>query len=519
MIASLMPRTTTRQRGPTQLSEMVKAKRELEGWTQQQLDAQLGLKKQYVAKLESGRIKVPGQEILGALAQFLGVSTDHLARAASRTAGEQADGHALVVAPQTGGRPSPTLRLVFGHCTWAAPIVLALANGHIRDVNLLTASFAPADDADELVWWSHVEFERLRDPDATVEVPTPRRELKIPLDPGAAPPVPLAEEKKVLATISARRALRLLELGKAEMAVIPASIINREDPLDVLATIVDSATGCTFISRHPCQSDDHKDSQTTQDAMSTSELAQSLGIHFKGLTSLDGSSTGNPRPMIAAESRTVAADYLKDIARHLGKEARDLHWSVDTALLQTHSFKELELMCQNDVGGQLLGVVAWEPHASWICHRQDPLLLKRLLQLSPSVTCAPLHLTFDLVVHRQSTIPMRDLWHIVAGLWKAAGQIRRLDGLHGEPADAHVLCRYFSLLAPGQTAVQPVSEAGADGSVVVAHRAKRRRDDTLVAEAVARSICPTRFRVSPDLGYRGWYQTAEVGTLLMEARR
>lgn len=407
-----MQRHATAVQGKTarrsKLADFVRDYRAKAGLTQAGLACLLGIESlQYVSKLETGRIVVPSKEFLGALATHTGQSVDQLLTLSRRSVAQPAGGPSWRE-DEASDRP---VKLVFGHCLWGAPIFLAAHRGMIPQ--FLVASYALRDEPSRSAQPCWIV------PDE-VAVETP--------GPGATRAVPW----------SAVKILDMLEKEEIDLGAIPGNIIwgrGAYQRFMRIGTIVDSATGCTFV----CKAGTF---EVADSLLSTRDL-------FKLLLGYVERHDAEVR--IAVEVGTVADTYLcrvldpaEEILK-LSQQNRGLidaaerlsvdrvRWHCESSTLATMSFDALGELCADTEKANLLGVITWEPHASWL-HAQDRSrdgVCSIRLHFSPDNRGQLTPVSFDLVMLRTSEIrpPLRlALIKLMQRLWQNATLLSELDG-------------------------------------------------------------------------------------------
>ena len=172
---------------------------------------------------------------------------------------------------------------------------------------------------------------------------------------------------------------------------------------------------------------------------------------------------------IAVENGTVADRYLHrtfEVAenmlrtRKLGSDDRtqlelltpnNVRWHCESSSLAHTSFGQLKKACADTENAELLGVITWEPHATWL-EAQDEAeegLKKIPLHFSPDSHGRIPLMSFDLVMLRTSTIDgflRAALNKLMQKLWQNATLLTELDGTSLESDPLCRIANYFGLL-------------------------------------------------------------------------
>lgn len=386
--------------GTTRLGELIRSYRLAEGLTQAQLGSALGgLSALHVSKLETGRVATPPHEFLTALAVRTSQPVDRLLALGRQPAADVVE------------QSTRKFRLGFGHCLWGAPIFLAAHRGMLPDFEVASYSLRDPDNGRlQSAWIQPDEF-------------------------AADAPGPLSSYAEPW---SAVKILDMLEKEQIDVGVIPGNVIlgrGAEQLFVRIGTVVDSATGCTFVSdartfkREPC-------------VLSTADLFGLVVEYARRKRS----------PVsIAAEIGTVADKYLQrsfehavDLASRATVPAADralyaglvpdaVRWHCESAGLALATFAQLRATCLRDRSTELLGVITWEPHASWL-ERDDPseMPLKRFpLYFSPDANGRLSHMSFDVVTLRNAAFGDEfrlALTRLMQKIWQNAMLLSELDG-------------------------------------------------------------------------------------------
>lgn len=308
---------------------------------------------------------------------------------------------------------SPTregiIRIAFGHCTWAVPLVLAM-----RDLVGFEFTSFKSRESGEPVWMASGDCNLLRD-----------RKYPGPTDTHLVP-------------MSADEILTLLDHDVAQVCAVPGRLVEEGDrAYTLVATIVDSGPGCSYLmdaSQHQVLCDLTFSSANSRVAFTTSEIAGAIRL----------SCPKSMMPVIIAEQGTVGVSYAQEIEQHLGRTLplRVFQGFQASALQQASSFATIEEnMRKRFPNGKLVGIIAWEPHASWLRSR-DEAVRDVLLQYAPRPGFSKTpktNLTFDLVITDKSR-PHARVMELVTDLWTLL-QKRSLGNL--TIPDADLLAGYF----------------------------------------------------------------------------
>jgi transcriptional regulator with XRE-family HTH domain len=413
----------------TKLGAFVREHRLREGLTQAQLGRALGLGNGlYISKVETARVGSPAPEFLAALARRTGETIDAL-RAMGRAEPLRPSG----LLPADSHRPDVgPFKLGFGHCLWGAPIFLAAHRGMIPD--FLVASYS------------------VHDPDRE---PQPRPAWIQPDQVATQVPGPGGLQAEPW---SAVKILDLLEKEEIHVGAIPGNVITGrggDQRFIRIATIVDSATGCTFVS-------DARVVPSRPAVLSTDQLFDLVAAHARRRRG----------PVnIAAEVGTVADKYLqraferasialqtastpksqRDLYRHLTPDA--VRWHCESSQLARASFGELRESCLRTNGASLIGVLTWEPHASWLETRtksgSGAGLKKFPLYFSPDARGRVMHMSFDLVILRSTALTDAfriALTRLIQRVWQNSTMLSELDGTSFDTDALNRVAGYFGFV-------------------------------------------------------------------------
>jgi hypothetical protein len=352
----------------------------------------------------------------------------------------------------------PTLfKLVFGHSLWGAPIFEAAHGERIPQFNV--TSFAEPDIdcsvATTKLGWIQ--------PNSTF--PTPR--------PGSG-----------LVALSAANVVELLRRGEADVGALPGNIV----PSDFIrvGTVVDSVAGCTFV----CEDDKFqqwKKRLFLQDEKVTGQHSGGANRPDTGVVStshlahiLQTAKVPRRGIRVAAEADTVAFRFLQDACQQSGLLVKDVRWDFPTKDLAGCGFNEMKRRCHAQEKAELLGVIVWEPHATWMkmVEGEKSHLRKIPLHLTPNRLGRPHHYSYEIVVRDeqlQDRNPRRqELVNAIAKLmYELDVSAERLNGLSWDGADENILKRlahYYGMVNPADGSPMIEWTLGAVGSILYSVR-------------------------------------------------
>jgi transcriptional regulator with XRE-family HTH domain len=400
--------------------------------------------KQYLSKVETGKVAVPHEDFLRAVEAVTRKPYDELRRMCGASEPPPA---------------APSLRpfdIVFGHDLRSAPLYLALTDPGTHLSPKFRAASQGFTDGGGSGW-------------APVWIGGNKA------DPAGRTPESYAAPDVVDALMERR-----IEVGG-----FPANVIENsaawQDELMVLATIVNSIGPLNFVLNPRCSyaekfvemlkhfGPDRIDSIRALDT-------NTLGHIIKELADIQRKEPGHPPGFkIAVEKDTVAETALSDACQHAQHEGgRNIHEAAygfpsKNALLLTHDFEGIarrgkaeatpskgEKKAKDD---WLLGVVTWQPHATVFARRLEEKLrpkgdLNFILNRSADATGRPRHMSYDLVVRRDALThrnthhrELRDaLLELVTAVHAKAGYLNDNVGRHKLPGDAEErVAEYYGL--------------------------------------------------------------------------
>lgn len=305
----------------------------------------------YISKLESGVIKLPDDVFLAKLAELTGTDVVSLRNMCRETS-----------------EVSSKLRMACGHSVWSAPLYLAACDGLVPNLQISTfIQGEPRVDlrAEHLDWI-----------------------------------VPFSErmywaDRPELTPLSAADVALLLDRGQVDVGSLPGNLVRTgpyKDSLLCVGTIVDSASGCCLV----CPPD------IAKEWMSTNDLGQLLAEKTKG----HGRKNTRSPVRFGAEEGTIAFQYLSQACAHGAVAQHQVVWNCKAAELRRRSFRELADVCKQEEKATLMGIVAWEPHATWLVRNSKAdngaVLEKCALQFAPHVELGKeSHLTYEIVITRR----------------------------------------------------------------------------------------------------------------------
>lgn len=146
-------------------------------------------------------------------------------------------------------------------------------------------------------------------------------------------------------------------------------------------------------------------------------------------------------------------EHKVKLAESLAPE--NIRWHCESAELAHVSYSELRDRCFAESGAELLGVISWEPHVSWLEADQDSTIpLKKFpLHFSPNRQGQISHMSFDLVTLR--TASFNDelrvaLIKLMQKLWQNATLLSELDGSGFDTDPVRRVAKYFGFSAAGE---------------------------------------------------------------------
>jgi transcriptional regulator with XRE-family HTH domain len=113
------------------IGEVIKELRKEKGWSQTKLVSKSGVEASTLSRLENGQIKTPSEETLKNLAKALGEPIWKLTQSSQE------------LAKDTEGA---SLRIGFGHCIWAAPIIALVMEGRIAGLKVTSYGYDQSGD-------------------------------------------------------------------------------------------------------------------------------------------------------------------------------------------------------------------------------------------------------------------------------------------------------------------------------------------------------------------------------------
>ncbi|MGH8655369.1 MAG: hypothetical protein ACREYE_25790 [Gammaproteobacteria bacterium] len=110
-----------------------------------------------------------------------------------------------------------------------------------------------------------------------------------------------------------------------------------------------------------------------------------------------------------------------------------ISWHCESSTLARVSFEELKEQCRREQNAELLGIITWEPHASWLrmLETSGTSLLKVPLYFSPDQAGRMKHMSFDLVMLRTATLDDEKraaLLRLFQKVWQNAVLLSEMDG-------------------------------------------------------------------------------------------
>lgn len=392
---------------PDNLAQFVRTVRYGAGVTQSELADVLGnVSPQYISKIETGRIKKPTRTFLQSIAEFSQTPMTELASMLS-VSRSVADNDATYRGRQ--------YRLVFGHCLWGAPIFLAAHRGMLPEFQV--ASFSKRSDR-QPAWITA---------DAKIEQ-APR--------PGSLDCEPW----------SAVRILDALEKEEIDVGAVPGNILwgrRRFQRFSKIGTVVDSATGCTFVANSALIDMPPAVISTRKFGELIMSARRRLGKDVR----------------VGVETGTVAEDYLHHAftepnralpPSELSIAPSDIAWHCENSELVSRTFEDLSAQCRNEHSAELLGMVTWEPHASWLANSSIDSTSKPLIKLplyfNPDSAGRLTHMSFDLVTLITTAIDSETrvaFSKLIQKVWQNAVLLTEMDGSSFDTDPLNRVARYF----------------------------------------------------------------------------
>ena len=288
-----------------------------------------------------------------------------------------------------------------------------------------------------------------------------------------------------MAALSAADVLSLLKTGRADVGAIPGNIVP--DDCIRIGTIVDSAAGCTFVTRLGALKHGAKSNSSKNRRQDHPENQLTRGIETRALAEFISEARENGREVrIGIEENTIAHEFLRDICEHsrLSPSAvdrkkgplsvNDLKWTLRSNELATKPFADLE----KDCNAELLGVIVWDPHATWMTMIEEG-LEKIQIHFAPSELGRPHHLSYELVVRSpqmnrvmnpKSKELVSAIRKLMFELWDSAS---RLNSLRDDSADDNLikqLSEYYRFQTLNETAASKKRTLEAVGSILYSVR-------------------------------------------------
>lgn len=386
----------------------------------------------YISKVETGLIATPDEQFLKALAKEVGQSVEELIALSRQPESPEVVDQPLPRMPVA----SHEFKLAFGHSLWGAPIFHATFEARIPE--FAVTSFARCNttgiDLSKLVW----------------------------LEPESIPQPP-GPGNNQLAALASVDVLTLLRRGEVDVGAIPGNIVP-EDFVRI-GTIVDSAAGCTLVCTNaqfekwkkrgtPQRGRQHVNDPKTKPAaldlmaLETRELAEII----------NGENSGNANARIGIEENTISHEFLRDVVerdRSHQLSLQDLKWQVRSSELAMRPFSLLKKECAEEhPGSELVGVIVWEPHASWMTIVEQATELKKVpIHFSPNELGRPHHLSYEIVIRRNRIGRMNPkekelraaVSKLLYELWDSGNRLNKLRKFSADEGTIEQLAKYFSL--------------------------------------------------------------------------
>src|ERR1041384_641038 len=431
-----MTNAPTQSRGRrTLLGKLLRDYRLRNELTQTELQLRLGCGGQgYISKVETGLIATPDSDFLTALAKEVKKDVAELTPPSQQP--EE---------PEVVDQPLPKMsvsshefRLAFGHSLWGAPIFHATLEGRIPE--FAVTSFARFDakggiDLSKLVW----------------------------LEPDHIPPSP-GPGNNDLAALASVDVLTPLRRGEVDVGAIPGNIVP-EDFVRI-GTIVDSAAGCTLVCTdqqfHKWYEQLQSNRRGDPNIKGRGISADSMALETRALADLINNGKGRDKiARIGVEENTIADEFLRDICERDPSSKlvlKDLKWNLRSSELSGKSLSRLKKEWAADRhGSDLLGVIVWEPHASWMTiigeSEGDKTLRKVPIHFSPSELGRPHDLAYEIVIRRNRFGPMNPkekelraaVSKLLYELWDSGNRLNKLRKDSADSGTIEQLAKYYKL--------------------------------------------------------------------------
>jgi transcriptional regulator with XRE-family HTH domain len=130
------------------IGEEIRELREEKDWSQSDLASKAGVDASILSRLESGFVKNPSRETIKKLAKALGVTSSRLLRQIKETRDDT---------------ESALLRIGFGHCIWAAPIIALVMETRIAGLKVTSYGHKKSGNDEaiyEPFWYDATELKR-----------------------------------------------------------------------------------------------------------------------------------------------------------------------------------------------------------------------------------------------------------------------------------------------------------------------------------------------------------------------
>jgi len=489
------------------LAELVRTQRERMALSQDEFLAELGFaRKQYQSKVETGAIKVPDEAYLSGLSRLVKRPVAELKRLSTLQAGGRLPSGLSGLDPLVFDRDGAgEFGLFFGHCVWAAPLFLAASVG--RNTSFRMVSYGSRSAPDQPYVPSSIKFVEhiAAEPSLTGDLkPYTAADVKqlmlnkkggihVGAMPGEVIDDDFREEFFSLGTL----------VDSAAGCTLVCRTADYQDWRHLLG-ITAPAAGAPLSSsrdpransRNPRSSNQTKAAQrSTATHLQTRDLGRLLGLLERRRAERGDKSPQPGRFKVGVETETVAERFLDDACGHATQlSIDDRHYRIDREKEEVLKF-DLNRIAWNfrhpdlwqyrneeakrgafarleedfarrypePEPGQaerpeLIGVITWEPQASWLDDHQGK-FTKIPLSFSPTRLVRPNHLTFELVVQRASVLPgaprARELGQALLVLMEdLAAMGRKLNKLTPESQDPELIRRlmwYFDFEDPEET--------------------------------------------------------------------
>jgi transcriptional regulator with XRE-family HTH domain len=431
-------------RAQTRLGAFIRDTRSGKGHTQAEVEEALGIDKRgYISKLESGVIQRPTDKMLRLLAGYCETEFD-----------------TIKAMCETAAQARSVLKMACGYSLWNAPLICAAGEGLLPGVQI--SSFYRRSEG------GTISSDKLRASNLDWIAPYSAAEK---------------QDFSSLVPLAAADVGRLIYRGDVDIVAMPGNLLREgylKDRLTCVGTVVDTVSGCSLV--YP-KTSDFADELAGLPNLGTAKLGELL------LKTKDAK--GKKRVRLAAQELTIAAEYIAQACQaHPGKlDTHDVLWHSPAADLAEQGFKQLAKACQKKEEAELLGVITWEPLATWLCQRTGHDVLKTipLHFVHADELTEPRHLTYEIAISDKrigEPAPLRkELYHALAEIMGVAADMAKLlNEQDGSDALMGWLAGFYRFKDPG-------TPESADEQAI-----------KLTKKSIARILYSVRWNVVPQMG-------------------